>query len=85
MTGELLVARERRRAGEALEEHAAERVDVGAAVDGAALDLLRRHVVDGADEALRARQALDGRRVLREAEVAEVRLPSSAATRSSPA
>ena len=37
-------------AGEHLEEHATERVDVSARVGVASGDLLRRHVVDGADD-----------------------------------
>ena len=40
-------------AGEALEEDAAERVDVGAASTGIALDLLGRDVVDRPDELAR--------------------------------
>ena len=63
---------ERTHAGEALEEHAAERIDVGARVDRPALDLLGRDVVDRADEAAVARQAADRRGVPREAEVADV-------------
>ena len=39
-------------------ENAAERVDVGAALDRLALDLLGRHVVDAAEELSRRRQAL---------------------------
>ena len=41
-------ARERPGAREALEQHARERVDVGARVDGSVLEALRRHVVEGA-------------------------------------
>ena len=44
-------------AGEQLEEHAAERVDVGAGVGGLAADLLGRGVVGGADEQARPGQA----------------------------
>ena len=62
MTAELAVAHERRLSGEALVEHAAERVDVGARVDGPALDLLRGGVVEGAEEEPGLRQALRGRR-----------------------
>ena len=61
-------------AGQALEEDAAERVDVGPGVDVAGGDLLRRDVGDRADEALRAGEALGAHRVAGEAEVAEVRL-----------
>lgn len=68
------VARERRHAGQALEEDAAERVDVGPRVDIARSDLLRRDVRDRANEPLGAGQALRTRRVAGEAEVAEVRL-----------
>ena len=68
---QLALAVERRGAGEALEEQAAERVDVGPAVDLAALDLLGRDVVDRADEAAIARQAADGGDVARQAEVAD--------------
>jgi hypothetical protein len=57
---------------ETLEENAAERVDVGAPVDRAALDLLGRHVVDRADETALAGQAAHRRDVPREAEVADV-------------
>ena len=71
---QLALALERPRAGEALEEDAAERVDVGAAVDRAALDLLGRDVVDRPDEAAVAGQAADRRDVPGEAEVADVRV-----------
>ena len=60
--------------GQALVEHAAERVDVGAAVDRLALDLLRREVVDGAEERPAAGEARDRRGVLGESEVAEIRV-----------
>ena len=59
---ELALAVERPLPGKALVEDAAERVDVGAAVDRAALDLLGRHVVDRADEAALAGQAARPRR-----------------------
>ena len=59
-------------AGQALEEHAAERVLVAATVGLGALDLLGRDVVDGADEGAR-RSELDRRGgVLRQSEVGEV-------------
>jgi hypothetical protein len=47
--GHLVVAREGHAAGERLEEHAAERVDVGARVAALAAHELRRHEVDRAD------------------------------------
>ena len=59
-------------AGQALEEDAAERVDVGPTVDRAALDLLRWDVVDRADEATLGGQAADGADVAGEPEVADV-------------
>ena len=62
----------RDRAGEHEMEHAAERVDVGAGVDGAAADLLRRGEVERADPAARLGQAARRERVLGEAEVREV-------------
>jgi hypothetical protein len=49
--GELAVPLERPLACQTLEEDAAERVDVRSGVDRTALDLLRRDVVDRADEA----------------------------------
>ena len=69
---QLAVAFERPLAGQELEEDAAERVDIGAAVDLAALDLLRRDVVDRPDEAALARQAADRRDVPCKSEVADV-------------
>ena len=71
---EVALARERRRAGQALEENAAERVDVGARVDLAGRDLLRGDVRDGSDEPLRAREALGAGRVAGKSEVTHVRL-----------
>jgi len=65
---------ERRRAGETLVEHAAERVDVCPAVHILALDLLRRDVVDRAQ---RARLESEGVAVLdspRQPEVGQVRV-----------
>ena len=59
------------RAGEALVEHTAERVDVGAAVELLALDLLGRGVLGGPDEDPGLRQRARGT-VLRHAEVGEV-------------
>ena len=56
-----VVALERRLAGQALVQHAAERVDVGARVDRLAADLLGRDVVERARRAGRSpvRPALD--------------------------
>ena len=72
-TTESSLSRSKGRApAEALEEDAAERVDVGAAVDVAALDLLGRDVVDGADEASVGRQAAGRRKVSGESEIADV-------------
>jgi hypothetical protein len=59
-------------AGQALEEDAAERVDIRATVDRPAPNLLGGDVVDRADEASVARQAADRRDVPREPEVADV-------------
>ena len=70
--GDVLVLAERRPAGEALEQDAAERVDVGASVDLPALSLLRGRVADRADELARGRQPGDRARVLGEPEVGEV-------------
>ena len=70
--GELRRAMEGRRPREALVQHARERVDVGAAVDGAALDLLRRRVLGRPDEAARPRRPV-GPELLRDAEVREER------------
>ena len=50
-------ARERHPAGEHVEQHAAERVDVGARVDVAAADLLRRDVVERPDPVAGLRRA----------------------------
>ena len=68
----VLVLAERRPAGEALEQDAAERVDVGASVDLPALGLLRRRVADRADELAGGRQPADRAGVLGEPEVGEV-------------
>ena len=61
---------ERQRPGQRLEEQAAERVDVGAAVDVVADDLLRRDVVDRAHQLAIGRAGV--RDALREAEVGQV-------------
>ena len=55
-------------------QHASERVDVGAPVDGLAADLLGRHEVHRPDPAAGRGQPAFGERVAREAEVAEVDL-----------
>src|SRR5262249_18924595 len=59
-------------AGQALIQHAPQRVDVGAAIDGAALDLLRRDVVDGAHELAGGRQPAARGGVLGDPEVGQV-------------
>ncbi len=71
---DLGVARERHLTGEAAVQHAAQGVDVGAAVDVVVPDLLRRHVVDGADELPGACQAGAGLHPLRDAEVGQERV-----------
>jgi hypothetical protein len=68
-------ALERDRAGEAVEQDAAQGVDVGAAVEGAALDLLGGDVGDGAHELVGGGEGglrLLGAHLLDEAEVAQV-------------
>ena len=71
---EFVAATERRLARQQLVEHAAERVDVDAPVHRPALDLLGREVLDRPDDSAIARQARDGRRVLRQAEIAQIRV-----------
>ena len=68
---QLALAREWTLPRQALEEDAAERVDIGAAVDRPARDLLRRNVVDRADETAVTGQAAYRRDVTREPEVAD--------------
>ena len=63
---------ERPLAGQALVQHAAERVHVGARVDRFAADLLGRDVLDRAHQLTRAGQAGDRGRLLRQAEVRQV-------------
>ncbi len=63
---------ERLGADERLVEHAGQRVDVGATVDGLSLDLLRRDVVDGADELPCRGEAGLGGRLLGQPEVRDV-------------
>ncbi len=70
--GRLGVARVGDPPGEHLVEHAAERVDVRARVDRAALELLRRDVVERADEHAGLRHAAARRRLLGQAEVGQV-------------
>ena len=67
------VARVRDAAGEGLEEHAAERVDVGAGVDRLLVDLLGRGVVEGADERARLGDLRVGVQELRQPEVGQQR------------
>ena len=69
---QLALACERRLAGEALEEHAAQGVDVGPRVDRGPLDLLGGDVGDRADEVPVAGEARDRGDVLGEPEVAQV-------------
>ena len=69
---DLALALERSLAGEALEEQAAERVDVRPPVDRRALDLLGRDVRDRADEGPLPGEALDRGEVPGETEVAEI-------------
>ena len=69
---QLALASERRLAGQALEEHAAQGVDVRPRVDRGALDLLGGDVGDRADEVPVAGEARDRGDVLGEPEVAQV-------------
>ena len=68
---ELALPLERALSGQTFVEHAAERVDIGAAVDRTTSDLLGRDVVERADEAAVAGQAADRGDVPGEAEVAD--------------
>ena len=68
---DLGVAVERRLPYEALVEHASERVDVRARIDGQTLDLLGGRIVDGADEEARSCEAARGG-VLDDPEVGQV-------------
>ena len=68
------VAQERRSAGERREQHAAERVHVRAGVVRAGVELLRGHVVDGAEEVAGGRQPRVRAGEAREAEVGQVRV-----------
>ena len=63
---------ERDPAGQAFIQHTAQRVDVGAAVDGTALDLLGSDVVDGAHELAGGRQPTARGGVLGDPEVSQV-------------
>ena len=58
--------------GQALEEQTPERVHIGALVDGIALDLFRRDVVDRSDELARLREPAHRHGPLRQAEVRHV-------------
>jgi hypothetical protein len=71
--GQLALAFEGCPSRDGLVEDARQRVDVRAAVDLLALDLLRRDVGDRPDERLLAGQAAGTRGVLGEAEVAQIR------------
>ena len=69
----IALAAERALAGGRLVEHAAEREDVAPAIDGAARDLLGRHVRDLALELPGARLLVELAERLRDAEVADLR------------
>src|SRR5689334_1949625 len=71
--GELALPLERLRSNQALEQDAAERVQVGTPVDLVSLDLLRRDVVDRANEAAIAREARNRGDVTSQTEVAHER------------
>jgi hypothetical protein len=72
---DVALALEDHRAGQRAEQHAAERVDVGARVDLDALRLLRRHVVGRAHREARSRQGfLGGGDRLRQPEVGQERV-----------
>ena len=75
---QLAVALERPLSCEAFEQNAAERVDVGARVDLAPVDLLRRYVVDRPDEAAITGEAADRGDVAGQPEVANVRVLDAA-------
>jgi hypothetical protein len=70
--GGVAVTVEGERPGQALEQHAAQRVDVGGGTDRLAGDLLGGDVVDRADELARGRQPRLGRGPLGEPEVGQV-------------
>ena len=74
----LVLALVRTFSGQALVEDAAERVDVDATVHRLPLDLLRCQVVDGAEDLPAAGEARDGRGVLGQSEVAEIRVLAAA-------
>jgi hypothetical protein len=57
---------------QALEDHAAERVDVGPPVHGIALDVLGRHVVDRADQLTGCRESAHRERPFCQTEVGDV-------------
>ena len=65
----LVLANEGRRAGQALEEHAGEGVQICSPVDSGALDLLRREVVDRPEHLAAARHAVLRVDPLRQSEV----------------
>jgi hypothetical protein len=66
------IAHERHLAGEALEQHAAERVHIRAAVDRIASDLFGRDIGEGAEQTLRDVSGLQIVRARRDAEVCEI-------------
>jgi hypothetical protein len=70
--------RKRHLSGQALEQHAAERVDVGPAVDRLPANALRREVVQRPHQLIRSGQPLPGCRVLGDPEVHQVRVLSVA-------
>ena len=71
--GQLALPLERPRSDKALEEDAAERVQVGPSVDLVSVNLFRRDIVDRADEAAIAGEARDGGDVTSQTEVADER------------
>ena len=72
--GRVVVARVRRAARQALEQHAGERVLIGPPVDALAADLFRGHVVDRAHEGPVFVRPLVSLRPLGQAEVRQVRV-----------
>ena len=78
---DVVLALEGHRAGEAVEQDAAERVDVGPSIDLPALDLLGGHVRDRADELVgggERRERLLGAHLLDEPEVAQITVAARA-------
>jgi len=81
---EMLAPANRRLASQHLEGCAAQRVEIGPAVDRARFDLLGRHVVERADELAGLRQAGRRQRLLAEPEVGQVDVVRTAAARYRP-